>query len=316
MKQEINRGQTLKFQTFLEQYMQSVVIVLVFLWLAACTSEKPRESVIVGKPIPEEAAMPVPAPLPPVVMPAATAPLPATAPKRADPSKMELSMVSPARHKVMVRNPASVKPPPPPATTSPVDSPETMIQRIDAYFSKLKTAAYTFNPPSPIRVAEPVTVYFWLDPSTTSAALAEELKKLVPRDAGRVESGQTAWSEKMRATLSGPSQDFEVKAVDPEEQTVSSTQRTRWSWDITPLHPGENLVLHLRLAVILPPELGSQKTITSIDKIINVEVTRWWQFDHYFEKYWRWLLGGLGTAMASIVAWWWKNRHAASKSAG
>ena len=194
---------------------------------------------------------------------------------------------------------------PPPAQD---DNPQIMVQRIDAYFDSLKTAAYTFNPPSPIQVSKPVTVHFWLDPQATPAALAEELKKRVPHDAAQVEFGNTKWSPKMRASLIG-SQDFEVKAVDPEEQLVSSTQRTTWSWDIIPLHPGEKLLLHLRLAVVLPPELGPPKTVTTIDREINVEVTWWWLFDHNFEKYWKWLLGGLGGVIASVVAWWWKSKH-------
>lgn len=192
-------------------------------------------------------------------------------------------------------------------------NPETLAQHIDAYLNSLKSAAYAFNPPSPIVVAEPVTIHLWLDPQATAAGLAEELKKAVPRDAARVESGQTRWSPKMRATLSGP--DFEVKPIDSEEQPVSSTQRTTWSWDIIPQRPGKNLALHIRLEAVLPPELGPPKTITTLDREITVEVTWWWLFDHYYDKYWKELLAGLGTLLASALAWWWKNRHAANQRA-
>lgn len=188
------------------------------------------------------------------------------------------------------------------------DSPVTETQRIDGYLSALKSAAYTFNPPSPIRVDEAVTIHLWLDPKSSPTVLAEELRKLVPQDASRVESGETKWSPRMRATLSGADTDFEIKPIDPEEQTVNTTERTRWSWIITPRRAGKELALHLRLIALLPPELGPPTTITSLDRKINVEVTVWWLFDHYFEKYWQWLLGGLGTIVMSIFAWWWKNR--------
>ncbi|MDD5330639.1 MAG: hypothetical protein PHX38_11565 [Sulfuricella sp.] len=206
--------------------------------------------------------------------------------------------------KKAVRSFASTAHPP---DNEPAGAPESISQRIDAFFNSLKTAAYTFNPPSPIKVAEPVTVHFWLDPQATAAELAEELKKAVPLDAARVESGLSKWSPKMRATLSG--QNFEVKAIDPEEQVVGATLRTTWSWDITPLNFGKNLALHLRLEALPPPEIGSTKTITTIDREIRVEVTWWWLFDHYYEKYWKELLAGLGTALASLVAWWWKKRQ-------
>lgn len=199
---------------------------------------------------------------------------------------------------------------PPPTAAAPSDSAvDEQVKRIDDYLKSLRIAAYTFNPPSPITVAKPVTVHFWLDPSTTAAQLAEELRKTVPRDAERIESGQTKWSPRMRAVLSGP--DFDIKPVpgSPEEQPVSATSRTTWSWDVTPLRPGDNQILHLRLQVVLPPEIGGPKTITTLDREIRVEVTLWWLFDTFFEKYWKWLLGGLGTALSAVIAWWWKNRR-------
>lgn len=195
--------------------------------------------------------------------------------------------------------------------------PAIQVQRIDTYLSNLKSAAYTFNPPSPIKVDEPKTIYLWLDPQATTAELAEELRKSIPQqDAGRIESGKTKWSPIMRATLSAAPDDFTINAIDSEEQPVSSTQRTTWSWNITPRRPGKNLQLHLRLAAVLPASVGPPKTITTLDRNITVEVTKWWLFDHYYEKYWKALLGGLGGILVSIGGWWWKNKHAAAKKPG
>jgi len=213
--------------------------------------------------------------------------------------------------------PAAAKPIPGAAgspAASAVHDPQAQAQRIDDYLNSLSSASYAFNPPSPIKVAKPVTMHFWLDPSTTTAQLSEALKQAVPRDAARVESGVTTWSPRMRATLSGP--EFEIKPVPEgsEEQPVSPTQRTTWSWDVTPLVPGDNLVLHLRLQVVLPPEISPPKTITTLDKEIKVEVTWWWLFDNFFEKYWKWLFGGLGTAISGMAAWWWKNRKSVDSS--
>lgn len=276
----------------------SLAILSVILMISGC-GEKAAESVAAAPPAPEVThAKPVP-----------------TEDKQAltaSPITGEAMHKTQAAKAASSRQESSVGSAAPPDTTIQNDRPEALTNRIDAYFTSLKTAAYTFNPPSPIKVAEPVTVHLWIDPQATAAELAEELKKAIPRDAARVESGQTRWSPTMRATLSGP--DFDVKTVDPEEQPVSSTQRTTWSWDITPLRAGEKLALHLRLAAVLPAELGPPKTITTLDREINVEVTWWWLFDHYFEKYWKWLLGGLGTTIAGIVAWWWKNRQTANKN--
>lgn len=205
--------------------------------------------------------------------------------------------------------------PPPNATDGARDeagteeTPESQSAKIDAYLDRLPSAAYTFNPPSPIKVAKPHTVYLWLDPSTTPEELAGELRETVPEDAARIESGETEWSPIMEATLTGSA--FEIEAVRPERQSVSSTQRTTWAWDVTATEVGKHLPLHLTLNVILPADLGPPHTIKTLDRRIDVEVTLWWAFDHYFDRYWKWLLGGLGTTLAGVIAWWWKRRTAA-----
>jgi hypothetical protein len=202
-----------------------------------------------------------------------------------------------------------------PEESGTVESAEPLAAAIDAYLDRLPSAAYTFNPPSPIKVAKPRTVYLWLDPEATPEGLAAELREAVPEDAARVESGETQWSPIMEATLTGSA--FEIEAVRPERQSVSSTHRTTWAWEVTATEVGKRLPLHLTLNVILPPDLGPPHTIEALDRRIDVEVTLWWAFDHYFDRYWKWLLGGLGTSFAGVVAWWWKRRDAAvAESAG
>jgi hypothetical protein len=185
----------------------------------------------------------------------------------------------------------------------------SLAAEIDAYLDRLSHAAYTFNPPSPIKVARPRTVYLWLDLTATPEGLAAELREVVPEDAPRVESGETLWSPIMEATLTGSA--FQIEAVRPERQSVSSTHRTTWAWEVTATQAGKRLPLHLTLNVILPPDLGPPHTIAALDRRIDVEVTLWWAFDHYFDRYWKWLLGGLGTTLAGVIAWWWKRPTAA-----
>lgn len=190
-----------------------------------------------------------------------------------------------------------------------VSTVEDRIKQIDAFLGSLKTAAYTFNPPSPIKVAKPVTIHFWLDPVASVEELTEEFRKSLPEDALRVEAGKVKWAPDMEATLKGDN--FTIQAVTPEKQPVSAKERTFWSWSITPKQPGAKQPLYLTLNVVPPPELGGPRTIKVLEKKIDVEVTWWWLFDTFFDKYWKWLLGGIGTAFAGLLAWWWKNRKAA-----
>ncbi len=198
---------------------------------------------------------------------------------------------------------------PPPAP----DGEATLTERMDAYLAELRRASYAFNVPSPIKVAKPVTVHFWLDPRVSSqqlaADLASALRATQPGDT--VESGVVKVSSKMRATLKGD--DFTITPVTEEVQPISAVERTHWAWEVTPKRPGHKLPLYLSLDIVLPQELAGRGVIAPpLDKRIDVEVTWWWLLDTYWEKYWQWLLGGLGTAFASVVAWWWKRRQGAA----
>jgi hypothetical protein len=183
------------------------------------------------------------------------------------------------------------------------------MRRRDDYITGLKKAAYTFNPPSPIKVAQPITVALWVDPLTEAAQLAEEMKKAFPESAARVESGATTWSPRMRATLTGV--DFEITPVEGKDfngaKGLSMTGRTEWAWTIVPTSPGKKK-LHLLVWVVLPPELGEPRELPQINRDVEVEVTVWWLIDHYWEKYWKWMIGGLASAIAAAIAWWGKKR--------
>jgi|GEM_PF-4137340 len=190
------------------------------------------------------------------------------------------------------------------------DGGATLAERIDAYLASLRRASYAFNVPSPVKVAKPVTVHFWLDPQASSQQLAADLAKVLrtTQPGDKVEAGEAKVSSKMRATLKGD--DFTITPVTEETQPISAVERTTWAWQVTPKRPGHNLPLYLSLNVVLPQELAGRAVIDPpLDKRIDVEVTWWWLLDTYWEKYWQWLLGGLGTAFASAVAWWWKRRQ-------
>lgn len=179
----------------------------------------------------------------------------------------------------------------------------------DEYLKRLKNASYTFNPPSPIKVDKPRTIHLWVDTIINHEELAEQLKKLVPQDADRIESGEIKIAPRMKASLTG--ENFKITPVPAgtEVQDINFSGRTIWSWNIVPTWPGTQ-TLQLRLIAIPPKSIGEPYTIPeALDREIVVEVTIWWAFDHFFEKYWKWLLGGLGTLLVTILGWWWKKTY-------
>lgn len=180
------------------------------------------------------------------------------------------------------------------------------------FLANLPTAAYTFNVPSPITVDTPHPIYLWVDTTVTQQALAEELKKLEPRDASQVKSGFTKVSPVMEASLTGPGEEFIVIKPDtPQPQSLNLNGRTAWKWTITPKRTG-TYPLDIKLVVIPPPDIATApheiQPSPALHHTIQVEVTLWWLFDHFFDKYWKWLLGGLGTLLVTVLGWWWQKR--------
>lgn len=197
-----------------------------------------------------------------------------------------------------------------------------LLMRRETYLRELKQASYAFNPPSPVEVATPVTVFFWLDPLAEPMRLAEELKatllKMRPNETAQTEAGRMEWSPTMRASLTCAGEDFVItptEGKDPEGKdfngvkSVFATRRTGWSWDVKAKHVGQQLPLHLRVWAVLPPELGAPVEVLKLDKLIHVDVTFLWLLNEYWEKYWKWILGGLGTALSGAIATWWKCRQ-------
>ncbi|MBI4989380.1 MAG: hypothetical protein HZC23_11220 [Rhodocyclales bacterium] len=203
------------------------------------------------------------------------------------------------------------------AVTSPaLAADQEHMRKRDEYLAGLKKGSYAFNPPSPIKVARPVTIALWVDPVKETEQLAAEMKQAFPESA-RIERGQTVWSPRMRATLTGA--DFEITPLDRGKdgkpfdgaKNLTLAGRTEWTWSITPTFPGRKK-LHLQLSVVLPPELG-ERDLPAMDRDIEVEVTLWWLMDHYWEKYWKEMLFGIAGAIAAAIGWWFRRKYGGGK---
>lgn len=188
------------------------------------------------------------------------------------------------------------------------------LARRDAYLSSLQQGGYAFNTPSPVDVGRASSVQFWLDPRGDTEQLARDLKAALrglggPAEPG-VESGAVEWSPRMRAVLSG--EDFDIVPGEGKDfdgiKDLSASLRTSWAWDVRARKPGEALLLHLRVWAVLPEHLGEPREIIKLDRPIRVQATAPWLIDTYWEKYWKWLLGGLGSTLTAVIAWWWQHR--------
>ncbi|TIC83200.1 hypothetical protein [Crenobacter intestini] len=192
------------------------------------------------------------------------------------------------------------------STAPPLDSTRSFQDRIGEFFATLKKAAYAFNPPSPITVAKPITIYLLLEPQGDAVKLADRIRELAPQDASRIVRGEAKWASVMEASLSG--RDFDIEPSAPVRKTLNPSERAMWSWVITPKHPGEKLPLTLTAKAILPSDFAPPYEVILLQREIDVQVTMWWLFDHYFDKYWKWLLGGAAGLVTATFGWWWRQR--------
>lgn len=193
------------------------------------------------------------------------------------------------------------------------DSTKSFQDRIGEFLASLKKATYAFNPPSPIMVAKPTTIYLLLEPLGDAVSLIERIKELAPQNSSRIVHGEAKWASVMEASLSG--RDFEIEPHTPTRKTLNPSERATWSWVITPKHPGEKLPLILTTKAILPSDFAPPYEVILLHREIDVQVTIWWLFDHYFDKYWKWLLGGVAGLATGLFGWWWKERQTAPNPA-
>jgi hypothetical protein len=113
----------------------------------------------------------------------------------------------------------------------------------------------------------------------------------------------------MEARLTG--QDFQIEALDSEEQAITSASSTVWRWDVTPTDWGTKR-LHLTVVAVLKVQGESAThTVTNYDKDLTVTVTV--RLSQRLMSYASFIpsaitsgviLGILGVIGAALLGWW------------
>jgi hypothetical protein len=108
-------------------------------------------------------------------------------------------------------------------------------------------------------------------------------------------------SELMKVHLSG--NNFDINALNEEEQIVSKEGYTEWAWDVTPLKSGvRKLHLHVTLRIRLP--FGEEKKdCPALDHDVEVKINVKYSIKKFFVKYWQWIATSL---VIPLTVWIWK----------
>ena len=191
----------------------------------------------------------------------------------------------------------------------------TMNAERQKYKNKLPEASYVFNTPNSVKIDNPFTIHFFLNPLDEPKKLEKKLRLIISHEPygknQKIEAKRTKWNTKMRVTLTG--QDFEITPVEGNTfdgiKTPNSDEDTSWSWSVKAKHDGEALPLYLNIWCELPKELGGPlEMIPTLTRYISIDVTPIWILNTYWEK-WKWILGGIGTVLVTAFGLWWKSRH-------
>lgn len=171
---------------------------------------------------------------------------------------------------------------------------------IDSEVKRMKEGAAITEIPTAMDLNDTRTVVLVLAPQLSEAKNTEErLKRELAERAQQaperklesktqIETGTAKYSSFMEAKLTG--QGFDIKPITPERQPVSSTQETRWSWDVKAVSSGDQ-DLHLVLNAIFEGT-GAEKTrtVTTFDKPIRVKVSWASSIGTFASNNWQWLI--------------------------
>jgi hypothetical protein len=111
----------------------------------------------------------------------------------------------------------------------PLSIEEQLIQ-IDQSLKQSLTAGIAYNAPSTMRLDESATIELLLNPAISPEALATQVT-----ESGNVVKASIEITSRMKAVLKASEQDaFDIQPLhDSEEQLVSGTETTKWSWFVT-----------------------------------------------------------------------------------
>ena len=251
---------------------------------------------------PKAAAAPAPATPKAPAPPPSAAPLPLTevpiqlAEPQA-PAKKRAPKPKPKPPAPEVAKPAP--PPPPPPGPSPE---EERARKRDAYLAALGRAAFTFNPPSPVQVAQRVPVALSVNPPAEIGQLADELRKSL------ADADAAAWKPRLRARLVGA--DFGIAPAEGKNfdgtKDLSTSGRTDWGWTIVSEVPGSKKLI-ATLSIGLPPSLGGPRELPALQRAVVVESTLGWRAGNLWADYWQWLVAAI--VIIGAIAWWARRRR-------
>lgn len=176
----------------------------------------------------------------------------------------------------------------------PVESKTSSLFLVDRIVQSMKSGAIAFNAPQTIRLRETADIQLLLSMEKTVDQLIRSLEA-----PGQKEGARVLISSRMQARLTGS--EFQITAITPEEQAITSKGETEWKWEVKPLTAGDHN-LHLTLSALFDVDgKATQRSVQTFDKTIKVKVTPGQLLIDFVHDNWQWLWAAILVPSLALI---------------
>jgi len=198
--------------------------------------------------------------------------------------------------------------PPPASATAPVSLTEMGpltpdFTQIDEALKEALTGSIAYNAPQAMKLNEIATIELLLNPTLEPGVLATQITQ-----AGEVVTASVEITPRMKAVLLQQSQDaFFIQPLhDNAEQLISTTETTKWSWDVTAKLGGVQRLTLVVYRLITVDGNDNWRVVESYRSDIDVEVG---MLQRFLMLDWKWIAGILVTAFFIPAFWRWMDQR-------
>lgn len=162
-------------------------------------------------------------------------------------------------------------------------APPPIPHNTDAILDQLSLATIALAVPDKANLNTKIQAQLLMSMFLDETTLREELTA-----AGSSFSSGVLVSRVVHAKLTAP--DFEVEAITPERQAISTTSNTEWLWNLTPKRTGQHQVYLTITAFVYVDESNFiERHIKTFQKVVVIEVTPEQVIRAWLAQHWQWL---------------------------
>jgi len=201
---------------------------------------------------------------------------------------------------------------PPPSYTrvvaAPTSGPTDALVNVDDILSKALSASLAYNAPDQMLLYDERIIELLVNPSVSEQELGQQVE-----ESGRVVTGTVQITPLMKAELKAQGEAFDIIALhDTSEQPISSTETTRWQWQVTAKKEGTQRLTMVVYMLVKYDGKDYWREVETYRNDISVNVTfgqRLSQID------WKWLVGLILTSGVTPFAWGWVKKRIPTRKA-